>query len=82
MLLEGKAHAYVFGSPGCKKWDTAAPEAVLHAVGGRLTDIHGNDILYHPTVKRRNAGGVLAAMNRHDWYLSRIPKSVKDNLPS
>lgn len=30
--LEGAA-AYVFASPGCKKWDTAAPEAVLNAAG-------------------------------------------------
>lgn len=30
--LEGAA-AYVFASPGCKKWDTAAPEAVLIAAG-------------------------------------------------
>lgn len=34
-LLEGKASAYVFASPGCKKWDTCAPEAILRAVGGR-----------------------------------------------
>ncbi|KFP02615.1 3'(2'),5'-bisphosphate nucleotidase 1, partial [Calypte anna] len=35
-LIEGKASAYVFASPGCKKWDTCAPEAILHAVGGKL----------------------------------------------
>lgn len=33
--LEGAA-AYVFASPGCKKWDTAAPEAVLVASGELL----------------------------------------------
>lgn len=30
--LEGAA-AYVFASAGCKKWDTAAPEAILKAAG-------------------------------------------------
>lgn len=35
-LIEGKASAYVFASPGCKKWDTCAPEAILHAVGGKI----------------------------------------------
>ena len=35
LLLEGRATAYVFASPGCKKWDTCAPEALLHAVGGK-----------------------------------------------
>ncbi len=27
--IEKGAHAYVFSSPGTKKWDTCAPEAVL-----------------------------------------------------
>jgi len=40
-LLEGKAHAYVFATSGCKKWDTCAPEAVLEAHGGTLTNING-----------------------------------------
>ncbi|KAJ8308505.1 hypothetical protein KUTeg_013379 [Tegillarca granosa] len=40
LLIEGKVHAYVFASPGCKKWDTCAPEAILHTIGGKLTDMH------------------------------------------
>lgn len=36
-LVEGKASAYVFASPGCKKWDTCATEAILHAVGGTMS---------------------------------------------
>ena len=47
LLMEGVASAYVFPSPGCKKWDTCAPEAILHAMGGLLTDIHGNKYEYH-----------------------------------
>ena len=39
LLIEGKAHAYVFPSPGCKKWDTCAPEAILHALGGKVNDL-------------------------------------------
>ncbi|RUS74163.1 hypothetical protein EGW08_018078, partial [Elysia chlorotica] len=58
LLIEGKVHAYVFASKGCKKWDTCAPEAVLCAIGGNLTDMLGNQILYHSSVQRRNAGGV------------------------
>ncbi|XP_014673858.1 PREDICTED: 3'(2'),5'-bisphosphate nucleotidase 1-like [Priapulus caudatus] len=80
LVIEGVAHAYVFGSPGCKKWDTCAPEAILHAMGGRLTDMHGNDILYHATVKKPNAGGVLATMSDHDWYVKQVPESVKAAL--
>ena len=36
LLIEGKAHAYIFPSPGTKKWDTCAPEAILHALGGKV----------------------------------------------
>lgn len=84
LLIEGKANAYVFASPGCKKWDTCAPEAVLHAAGGRLTDIHGQLYQYHPSVQRRNAGGVLATARAqdHQWYAEKIPENVKAALPT
>lgn len=82
LLIEGRAHAYVFASKGCKKWDTCAPEAVLHSVGGRLTDLLGNPILYHDKVRHPNAGGVLATLSNHDWYVDKIPDSVKANFVS
>ncbi|KAG1665267.1 3'(2'),5'-bisphosphate nucleotidase 1 [Nymphon striatum] len=84
LLIEGKAHAYVFASPGCKKWDTCAPEALLHAVGGRLTDMHGSLYQYDKDVKHRNSGGVLATAyeKNHQWYLERVPETVKSSLPA
>lgn len=82
LLLEGKAHAYVFASKGCKKWDTCAPEAVLHALGGRLTDLLGHQILYHAKVQRKNAGGVLATLSNHRWYVDKIPKEIRDHFVS
>lgn len=50
LLMEGLAHAYVFASHGCKKWDTCAPEAVLNAMGGRLTDMDGKNYSYDKDV--------------------------------
>ena len=41
MILEGTADAYVFPSNGTKKWDTCAPEAILLAIGGKLTKPDG-----------------------------------------
>ncbi|KAM9355299.1 3'(2'),5'-bisphosphate nucleotidase 1 isoform 1-T4 [Pholidichthys leucotaenia] len=79
-LVEGKASAYVFASPGCKKWDTCAPEAILHAVGGKLTDIHGNPYRYDANVKHMNSAGVLATLRNHDYYVSRVPQSVLQAL--
>ncbi|XP_018015045.1 LOW QUALITY PROTEIN: 3'(2'),5'-bisphosphate nucleotidase 1-like [Hyalella azteca] len=82
LLLDGHAHAYVFASPGCKKWDTCAPEAVLVAAGGALTDIRGDLIPYHKDVDRRNSTGVLATApgECHQTYLNKIPDAVKNNL--
>ncbi|XP_010293696.1 PREDICTED: 3'(2'),5'-bisphosphate nucleotidase 1 isoform X2 [Phaethon lepturus] len=79
-LTEGKASAYVFASPGCKKWDTCAPEAILHAVGGKITDIHGNSFQYNKEVKHMNSAGVLATLRNYEYYASRIPNTVKQSL--
>ncbi|XP_026197115.1 3'(2'),5'-bisphosphate nucleotidase 1 isoform X1 [Anabas testudineus] len=81
-LVEGKASAYVFASIGCKKWDTCAPEAILHAVGGKLTDIHGNAYCYDANVKHMNSAGVLATLRNHEYYVSRVPQSVLQALKS
>lgn len=79
LLIEGKAHAYLFASPGCKKWDTCAPEAVLHAIGGKLTDVHGASYQYHAGVDKKNLTGTLATAlaHEHDWYLQRMGSTVK-----
>ncbi|KAF3703018.1 3'(2'),5'-bisphosphate nucleotidase 1 [Channa argus] len=79
-LVEGKATAYVFASPGCKKWDTCAPEAILHAVGGKLTNIFGNPYHYDAKVKHMNSAGVLATLCNHEYYVSRVPPSVMQAL--
>ncbi|KAL8614589.1 hypothetical protein ACOMHN_049402 [Nucella lapillus] len=78
LLIEGQVHAYVFASKGCKKWDTCAPEAILHATGGRLTDLLGKPIRYHKDVKFPNASGVLATVSNHDWYVSRISDEIRE----
>lgn len=81
-LLEGKAHSYVFASAGCKRWDTCAPEAVLEAAGGVLTDIHGDHYDYRQTENVTNTKGVLgtAIGTKHEDVLAKIPKAVKDAL--
>lgn len=79
LLIEGKAHAYVFASKGCKKWDTCAPEAILSAIGGKLTDMHGNEYAYHKDVEFPNKGGVFATSKGvdHQGLLLKIPDDVR-----
>ena len=40
------AELYVHDGFGIKHWDSCAPEAILHAAGGRLSDLDGNIIDY------------------------------------
>ncbi|XP_013170523.1 PREDICTED: 3'(2'),5'-bisphosphate nucleotidase 1 isoform X1 [Papilio xuthus] len=79
-LLEGVASVYLFATSGCKKWDTCAPEAVLSAAGGKLTDILGNYYKYGASEQRLNKTGVLAAVNNelHSYALSKIPEELKE----
>jgi 3'(2'), 5'-bisphosphate nucleotidase len=81
-LLEGKATAYVFASKGCKKWDTCAPEAILRAAGGNLTDILGRPYKYGSDAPWPNLSGVLAAANPqlHEALAALIPEHVKEKL--
>lgn len=84
LVIEGKAHSYVFASNGCKRWDTSAPEAVLKSLGGRLTDVFGNQIeyRYRTDADYQNYLGIIASTNAqiHNKVIENIPKEVKDQL--
>lgn len=84
LVIEGKAHSYVFTSNGCKKWDTCAPEAVLEACGGILTDSFGKHLEYHDQDRAnlQNKLGIIASVNPqvHDKILKKIPDNVKREL--
>ncbi len=59
LLALGEVDIYVHPGQGVKEWDTCAPEAVLIAAGGRMTDCFGNTLAYNqPDVHRRN--GIVA----------------------
>jgi len=81
LLLEGTADVYVFATPGCKRWDTCACEALLEAVGGTLTDVCGKHIMYDAQADSYvNKAGVLASLQDHTFYVDMIPESIKNNL--
>lgn len=84
LVIEGRAHSYVFTSNGCKRWDTCAPEAVLHACGGQLTDSFGNNIdyRYRADGNYQNTLGIVASTNENiqTKVIEGIPKEVKTRL--
>lgn len=46
MIARGEAQMYAHPTLGTKLWDSCAPEVVLHASGGRLTDMCGAPLRY------------------------------------
>lgn len=60
LIASGMADLYVHPVPYLKEWDTCAPEAMLRAAGGRVTDCRGEALRYgksHPA----QPGGIFAA---------------------
>ena len=46
MVADGSRDLYVYPGSRTKIWDTCGPEAILLAAGGRLTDVHGEPLIY------------------------------------
>jgi len=46
MVARGEAQMYAHPTVGTKLWDSCAPQVVLHAAGGRLTDMCGEPLRY------------------------------------
>jgi 3'(2'), 5'-bisphosphate nucleotidase len=42
----GEAEIYVHSGVAGKRWDTCAPEALVCAAGGRVTDLEGDELQY------------------------------------
>lgn len=46
LLASGEQDATIF--PGLKGWETAAMQLIVEEAGGKVTDIHGNPMVYGP----------------------------------
>lgn len=54
LLATGTCDLYLHPAPGLKEWDTCAPEAILLAAGGTVTDVWGRPLQYNkPNVRQR-----------------------------
>ncbi len=65
VISEGNADIYVNPLSRAKVWDTCAPEAIIFAAGGRMTDVYGNLLDYRGPLTRPH--GILGTNGRvHD----------------
>jgi 3'(2'), 5'-bisphosphate nucleotidase len=60
ILAEARAHLYLHLGSKTNQWDTCAPQAILEAAGGVMTDRNGNDLLYN-TKEVRNLTGIVGS---------------------
>jgi 3'-phosphoadenosine 5'-phosphosulfate (PAPS) 3'-phosphatase len=63
-IARGEADLYVHPRSGTKLWDTCAPFALLRAVGGNITDLWGNPLVYDPR-RLGHDDGLVASHGRH-----------------
>jgi len=72
LICERECDLYIHPSPQTKQWDSCAPEAILAAAGGRMTDLKGNPFVYNRT-DLYNRHGILATNGRaHEQILERV----------
>ena len=85
-ILRGECDIYIcYSLPGKsspKDWDFAAPEAILRAAGGAITNINNEEIIYGN--ENYNQGGIIVASSNkqaHKNVCSQIKKIItQDNL--
>lgn len=74
LLALGERDLYVNPSSKCKSWDTCAPEAILSAAGGMMTDVHGDRLRYDELDIRRSNGLVASNGHVHAQVIDRMAR--------
>lgn len=66
LLLDNQADIYLFPQNGTHRWDTASSTAILHSIGGCMTDSYGQQYDYSKQAanNHHNNRGVVAASNQ------------------
>lgn len=72
-ICEAQADLYVHAGRGMKLWDSCAPEALLTAAGGRLSDLDGASMSYATSELGLPRGLVASNGTLHPGALSAVP---------
>lgn len=70
-VVENKQDVYVHTTI-IKKWDICAGDAILRTLGGKQTDLRGNDINYSHNLDPKNEHGLIATMHDHETYREKL----------
>lgn len=72
------ADLYVHPSPGCKEWDLCAPQAMLEAAGGVMTDCWGNPLTFNKRDVRAHNGLIASNGVCHDEIAATVGRICED----
>jgi 3'(2'), 5'-bisphosphate nucleotidase len=79
LLVTRQAEVYVEPSSMTKAWDSCAPEAILQAGGGRMTDLEGAPLRYIPSEVRNRKGLVATNGSCHDRVISECVSVIHES---
>ncbi len=79
LLALQQADIYVHPGKGTKEWDLCAPEAVLVAAGGRMTDMYGRPFRYNKSDPTNPYGIVATNGHLHEVTLDAVRKVIGVN---
>lgn len=72
LIASGLRDLYVNPAAKTKAWDTCAPQVILHAAGGRLTDLYGGPIDYRDEDIGHRFGLVGSNGALHDHVIEQL----------
>jgi 3'(2'), 5'-bisphosphate nucleotidase len=78
MVVTRQADIYLEPSAMTKAWDSCAPEAILRAAGGRMTDLVGAPLRYVPSEVRNLTGLVATNGVCHDRVISECASVIRE----
>lgn len=76
LLAMQQADLYVHPTKGTKEWDLCAPEAILVAAGGQMTDMYGRPFRYNKPDPRNPYGVVASNGYLHHVALEAVRKVI------
>ncbi len=72
MIATQRADLYLHPSGGTKDWDTCAPEAIVHAAGGKITDVFGEPLKYREADVENRTGVVASNGVAHERIIEVV----------
>jgi len=77
-IVTGAAHLYISTTDRTKEWDACAPEAVITAAGGRMTDLRGRPLGYNKPSPNTPFGMLASNGLLHERAVAALEPVVAD----